>query len=299
MNINLPTPSEMPTRLFDLMVQRFQLELVNGFTSTDTALNSWFTEKVEGRTVLRASFTFDYDIAVEGEHLPKVMELMLQTVRRAGWFAEVHSATLDVCEIEFAELGEDDSEPEDDEELDDEDLDSNRDAGIMLSLDRHGDVETTPELSDELGDDDPETIGFRDDSEAELEFEDEEDSEEDEDESEDDSDDSDDEEESEPEPAPTGTRVLVDAITAFSDAIGEGAIDWTDVVELDATTVVLELMRDGKELEIEVAAKFDEASDVPGVVYHVTPLEKPTLHFASLSALMAYLKEVYGDASKT
>jgi hypothetical protein len=299
MNIKLPTPSEMPTRLFDLMVQRFQMELFNGFSAPDTALNSWFTEKLDGRTVLRASFTFDYDIAVEGEHLPKVMELMLQTVRGAGWFAEVHSATLDVCEIDFSELGDSEDEEDDEDERDPDDFDPAHDAGVMLSLDRHGEVEPPAEHSanvDADDEDDSETQ-FRDDSETELEFEDEDDSEDDD--AEDDSVDSDDDEVSEPKPAPTGTRILVEAISEFGDAISAGAIDWTDIVELDATTVVLELMRDGKELEIEVAAKFDEASETQDVVFHVTPSEKPTLHFASLSALMAYLKEVYGDATKT
>lgn len=294
MNIKLPTPSEMPTRLFDLMVQRFQMELFNGFSAPDTALNSWFTEKLEGRTVLRASFTFDYDIAVEGEHLPKVMELMLQTVRGAGWFAEVHNATLDVCEIAFTELSDD--EPDEEDERDPDDFDPDQDAGVMLSLDNDGEIEGSQKDDDDSEDDEPETIRFRDDSETELEFEDEDDSEDEDDEE--DSTDSDDDEVSEPNPTPTGTRPLVEAISAFGDAIGAGAIDWTDIVELDATTVVLELMRDGKELEIEVAAKFDEAS-AQDVVFHVTPSEKPTLHFASLSALMAYLKEVYGDATKT
>lgn len=294
MNIKLPTPGEMPTRLYDLMVQRFQLELVQGFTATDTALNSWFTEKLEGRNILRASFTFDYDIAVEGEHLPKVMELMLQTVRSAGWFAEVHSATLDVCEIAFSELGEDEDDSED-EDLDPEDLDPELDAGVILSLDNNGNVEDDKELSDTDDEDDDSEVGIRDGSEIELEFEDEEESEDDDEDASDDSE----EDDSESEPAPTGTRVLVDAITAFGDAVNENVIDWTDIVELDATTVVLELSRNGEELEIEVAAKFDEASGSQDVVYHVTPLNKTTLHFASLSALMAYLKEVYGDANKS
>lgn len=285
MNIILPTPAEMPARLFDLMVQRFQHELVSGFAHNDAALNSWFTEKLEGRNILRASFSFDYDMAVEGEHLPRVMDILLQTVRRAGWYAEVHNATLDVCEIDFAELNEPVEEVEEDE---------HEDPGFMLHLDNDGQVETeSPNIPDADENEDDEVVVLVDAADRELEFEDEDDeTETEEDEFETD--------ETELEPVATETRLLVLAIDKFGEAVASGVAvgEWTDIVEMDATTVVLELMRDGKELEIEVAAKFDETSEFHDVVYHVTPPNKSTLHFASLSALMAYLKEAYGDANK-
>lgn len=288
MNIILPTPAEMPARLYDLMVHRFQHELVCLFTNTDTALNAWFNEKLEGRTVLRATITFDYDMAVEGEHLPKVMDLMVATVRRAGWFVEQRNASLDLCEIAFSELTEQPDE-------DDGDADESEDAGMILRMDSEGtaiepdETGAGPDVDDE---DDEGQVQINDDSETELEFEDDDD----EDEIEDDEDEASDDDESEPE-APE-ENPLVAAITKFGDAIADGPIEWVDIVELDGTTVVLELLRDGNELEIEVAAKYDAAPNATGVVYHVTPPNKTTLQFVSLNALIAYLTEAYGDASK-
>lgn len=290
MNIILPTPAEMPARLYDLMVHRFQHELVCLFTDTDTALNAWFTERLEGRTVLRANIAFDYDMAVEGEHLPKVMELMVETVRRSGWYVESRNATLDICEIAFSELVE---QPDEDEG----ELDDSEDPGMVLRMDNEGtaiendETGNGPDVDDE---DDEEQVQINDDSEVELEFEDD-----DEDEEEENDDDSDeDEDESEPESETREDNPLVAAISKFGDAIADGPVEWVDIVELDGTTVVLELLRDGNELEIEVAAKYDEAPNETGVVYHVTPPNKTTLQFVSLNALIAYLTEAYGNASK-
>lgn len=313
MNIKLPTPGEMPARLFDLMVKRFQAELVEGFTSVDAALNSWILDEHEGANFLRATFNFDYDVNVEGEYLEQVMAQMAATVRAAGWFAQVDKGSLEISAIDFAELGdreeddEDDSEEESDDEIDgddegrnlDHDDDSERDPidPDLIAVAENGDLHAhrvdehdgNPDVDEEP---DGDSVAVPDDSERELEFEDDDD----EDDSEDDDlpDDLDDDEQSDD---PISTT-----LNSFERLLRNSGLRFEHIEETDDDTLEIEMGVAGSVTEISVKVEPDaNASDPDACILWLTVItsDEPSKKFVSVHSLIAYLQEVYGDANKS
>jgi hypothetical protein len=300
MNIKLPTPGEMPARLYDLMVQRFQSELVAGFTSTDTALNSWILDEHEGVNFLRASFSFDYDVSVEGEYLEQVMAQMAATVRAAGWFAQVDKGSLEISAIDFAELGdrdededEDDADDSEEESDDDEDESDDSDPSAHVSVDPdliavddqgalHGPREDHDGSPDVDGEPDGDSIPLPDDSERELEFEDEEDDESEEDESSDDP--------------------ISETLNRLERALRNSGLRLGQIEELDDDSLEIEMGAPGSVTEISVKVEPDaNASDPDACILWLTVItsDDPSKKFVSVHSLIAYLQEVYGDANKS